>query len=135
MDVFTGHRLEVWDAATLLHWYHTRRKPVDEEDRKKGWTGYTGVLQEMIDEVPTRGTDRLARKLSLDVHMLIPRYVWGKEKRKQMMAFVRALATSTGCPSDFLKRRPRTRGKGCWGLWLGGSWAKMSIQKQSSLDL
>jgi hypothetical protein len=112
MDVFTGHRVEVWDAATLLHWYHTRRKPVDEEDRKKGWTGYTGVLQEMIDEVPTRGTDRLARKLSLDVHMLIPRYVWGKEKRKQMMAFVRALANQYGLSIGLSEETTQDSGQG-----------------------
>jgi hypothetical protein len=34
--------------------------------------GYTGVMQELIDELPIRGPDRLLRKLSVDVHVLIP---------------------------------------------------------------
>ncbi|KAG7284810.1 hypothetical protein NEMBOFW57_009425 [Staphylotrichum longicolle] len=40
----------VWDIATMLYYYNTRRKSVSAEDQNQGWTGYTGVLQEMISE-------------------------------------------------------------------------------------
>jgi hypothetical protein len=123
MGVFTDHRLEVWDAATLLYWYHSRRMPVDEEDRKKGWTGSAGVLQEMIDKVPTRGTDRLARKLSLDVHVLIPSYVWGKEKREQIVAYARALAGQNGLSIGPPEATAQEVGRGWFGIvagWFSG---------------
>jgi hypothetical protein len=92
--------LDVWDAATKLHYFNTRRSPVSAEDRKIGFTGYTGVLQEMVDEVPTRGTDRLGRKLSLDVHVLIPQFVRKREDREQMMAKAKALAEQHGIPLE-----------------------------------
>ncbi|KAK4139302.1 uncharacterized protein C8A04DRAFT_15972, partial [Dichotomopilus funicola] len=79
--MFWTRTLDVSDAATLIYYYHTRRQPVDSEDAKQGWTGYTGVLQEMIDEIPARGTDRLARKLSLDINVLIPKFVSDTWKR------------------------------------------------------
>jgi hypothetical protein len=91
MDAFDIDRLEVWDAATLIYYYYTRREPVDSESAKIGWTGYTGVLQEMINEVPKRGTDRLARKLSLDINLLIPKFVSNREKRELMLYKARRL--------------------------------------------
>lgn len=89
MDGFDIHRLEVWNAATLI--YYTRREPVDSESAKWGWTGYTEVLQEMINEVAQRGTDRLARKLSLDSNLLIPKFVSNREKRELMLDKARRL--------------------------------------------
>ncbi|KAG7284718.1 hypothetical protein NEMBOFW57_009327 [Staphylotrichum longicolle] len=56
----------------MFYYFHTRRKPISDLARKEGHTEYTGILQEMIAEVPTRGTDRLQRKLSLDVNWFIP---------------------------------------------------------------
>jgi uncharacterized protein YlxP (DUF503 family) len=91
MEPFDRNGLDVCDAATLIYYYHTRREPVDNESTKWGWTGYTGVLQEMINEVPTRGTDRLARKLSLDINLLIPKYVSDREKRELMLYKARRL--------------------------------------------
>ena len=92
-----GLRLPVWDVATMIYYYCLHRKPVDAEDHEKGWTGYTGVLQEMIAEVPTRGTDRLERKLSLDAHILIPRFVRGRKLRTQMLLIAQDLAAKHGC--------------------------------------
>ena len=92
MDAFEIYGLDVWDAATLIYYYDTHREPVDSESAKGGWTGYTGVLQEMIDEVPKRGTDRLARKSSLDVNLLIPKFVSNREKRELMLYKARRLA-------------------------------------------
>lgn len=83
--------LEVWDLAILLHYYNTRREETTTESYHRGWTGYTGVLQEMIDEVPTRGTRRLEGKLSLDAHVLIPRFVHDSEKREKMVERMREL--------------------------------------------
>jgi hypothetical protein len=60
------------DLALPLYYYYTYRRQIDRADYEKGITGYTGVLQQMIAEVPTRGTDRLVRKLSVDVNKLIP---------------------------------------------------------------
>ncbi|KAK3899053.1 hypothetical protein C8A05DRAFT_37331, partial [Staphylotrichum tortipilum] len=59
----------------MFYYYYTRWKPVSPEARREGWTGYTGVLHEMVAEVPTRGRERLQRKLSFDIHCLIPSFV------------------------------------------------------------
>ncbi|KAK3290773.1 uncharacterized protein B0H64DRAFT_56144 [Chaetomium fimeti] len=91
MGMFYLRGLEVWDVATLIYYYYTRREPVDSESAKRGWTGYTGVLQEMVNEVPKRGTDRLARKLSLDINLLIPKFVSDREKRELMLCKARRL--------------------------------------------
>jgi hypothetical protein len=51
----------------------------------------------MIAEVPTRGTDRLERKLSLDAHLLIPRFVPDRNLRTQMLLIAQDLAAKHGC--------------------------------------
>ncbi len=81
----------------MIHYYYSHRKPVDANDHKKRWTGYTGVLQEMIAEVPTRGTDRLEHKLSLAVHLLIPQFIKDQERRAQMISMAQDLARQHGC--------------------------------------
>jgi hypothetical protein len=81
----------------MIYYYRLHRKPVGAEDEKEGRTGYTGVLQEMIAEVPTRGTDRLERKLSLDAHLLIPRFVRDRKLRKQMLLIAQDVAAKSGC--------------------------------------
>jgi hypothetical protein len=53
----------------MFYYYYFRRKPVGHHERREGRTGYTGVLQEMIEEVPTMGREWLQRKLSLDIHL------------------------------------------------------------------
>lgn len=92
-----GLRVPVWDVATMIYYYCLHQKPADAEDHKEGWIGYTGVLQEMVAEVPTRGTDRLERKLSLDAHLLIPRFVRDRKLRKQMLLIAQDLAAKYGC--------------------------------------
>ncbi|KAK3290222.1 uncharacterized protein B0H64DRAFT_436785 [Chaetomium fimeti] len=90
------HEYHVWDAATMLYYYHTRRKPVSAEAWRQGCTGYTGILQEMIAEVPTRGTDRLQRKLSLDVNWFLPKFVGNWHRRAQMTSIAQDLANRYG---------------------------------------
>ncbi|KAH6623472.1 hypothetical protein F5144DRAFT_551009 [Chaetomium tenue] len=91
MCSFDGNGVDVWDAATLIYYYHTRREPVDNGSANKGRAGYTGVLQEMISEASKRGTDRLARKLSLDINLLIPKFVSDRERRELMLYKARRL--------------------------------------------
>lgn len=85
----------VWNAATMFYYFHTRRKPISDLARKEGHTEYTGILQEMIAEVPTRGTDRLQRKLSLDVNWFIPKYV-DSDYRNGMVSMAYNLASRYG---------------------------------------
>jgi hypothetical protein len=94
---YIGLGVPVWDVATMIYYYCLHRKPVAPDDHKEGWTGYTGVLQEMIGEVPTMGTDRLERKLSLDAHLLIPRFVRDRNLRTQMLLIAQELAAKHGC--------------------------------------
>ncbi len=50
-----------------------------------------------MPEVPTRGPDRLERKLSLDVHFLIPHFVKDQRRREQMTSIAQDLASRHGC--------------------------------------
>ncbi|KAF3770187.1 hypothetical protein M406DRAFT_66611 [Cryphonectria parasitica EP155] len=80
------------DISTMLYWFYTRRRKLTDEEYNRGLTGYTGVLQEMILEVPTKGSDRLRRKLSVDANLLIPKYVGSEEQREVLLATARSLA-------------------------------------------
>ena len=106
----------VWDIATMLYYYNAHSKPVDAEYREQGWTGYTGVLSQMISEVPTRGKARLERKLSLDVHLLIPTVVRDRERRVQMMFTAQSLAVQHGCQLPSFKV-PKMRETLAWRRW------------------
>ncbi|KAG7284277.1 hypothetical protein NEMBOFW57_010643 [Staphylotrichum longicolle] len=92
-----GLRVPVWDVATMIYYYRIHRKPVDAQEHKEGWIGYTGVLQEMIAEVSNRGRDRLERKLSLDAHLFIPRFVRDRKLRKEMLLVAQDIAAKHGC--------------------------------------
>ena len=107
--------LPAWDIAVLLWYYNSRGKPVSSKEHEQGWTGYTGVLQDMISEVPTRGTARLERKLSLDVHVLIPQCVRDRRRRRQMISTAQGLAVEYGCELAPIVESA-TPG---WRTWLG----------------
>lgn len=101
VDVLEGGGLwmneyHVWDAATILYHYYPRRKPVSAEAQREGSTGYTGILQEMIAEVPSRGTDRLQCKLSLDVSLFMPEFVGNWDRRARMTSIAQDLASRYG---------------------------------------
>jgi hypothetical protein len=97
--------LWTWDAAIMFYYYYSRRKLVSPQERREGWTGYTGVLQEMIAEVSTRGRERLQRKLSLDVH-LFPSIIKDKKRCKQMTAMALDLAGQHGCKIELPSQEP-----------------------------
>lgn len=92
-----GLKVPVWDVATMIYYYRLHRNPADAEEHKEGWIGYTGVLQEMIAEIPARGRDRLERKLSLDAHLFIQRFVRDRKLRKEMLLAAQDIALKHGC--------------------------------------
>jgi len=66
------------DVAVMLYCYHTRRKNLPPSEKVQGKTSrYTGVIQELVGEIPTHGSERLRRKLSVDISCLIPRLFVG----------------------------------------------------------
>jgi len=64
------------EIALAMYHCHTHRQDMDMTTEQAGFelgmTGYTGIIEELIDEIPFCGPDRLLRKLSVDVHVLIP---------------------------------------------------------------
>lgn len=84
------------DMALMLYYYHTHRQPLDRADYEKCLTGYTGVLDELVAEVPTQGTERLLRKLSLDLNELIPHYVGEPSHRQRMILTAKSIAAQHG---------------------------------------
>jgi hypothetical protein len=94
----TFESYSVEDMALLLYYYHTSRREVDPDDFARGVTGYTGVVQKMIEEIPSRGTDRLARKLSADVNRLIPKFVQDADLRRRILPIAEGLAARHNIP-------------------------------------
>ena len=82
----------------MLYYYDTHRKPPSPVDYDNGMTGYFGVLQELISEVPFRGTCRLQRKLSVDINELIPKTVKDPNKRQRMISIVKNMAIQYNIP-------------------------------------
>lgn len=84
------------DVGLMFYFFWTRRRDITKEQYFRGLTGYNGVLHEMVSEIPAVGTDRLTRKLSVDVNKLIPRYIKDKGTRATMIATAQNLATIYG---------------------------------------
>jgi hypothetical protein len=117
------------DLALMLYYYHTHRQPLHRADYEKGMTGYTGILNELVAEVPTRGTERLLRKLSVDVNELIPRVINEPGDRQRMILIAEDIAAQHGIclyasGSNGLDRplseeadtgKPPSRKEGGWG--------------------
>lgn len=89
------HMYDPADAALMLYYYHTRRR-LDRADYVKGMTGYAGVLHELVAEVPTRGAERLLRKLSVDVNEFIPQVVYQQSRRQRMISAAEHIAAQHG---------------------------------------
>ncbi|KAJ9143294.1 hypothetical protein NKR23_g6667 [Pleurostoma richardsiae] len=92
--------LDVADISLALYHYGTHRRQLADWEYKRGLTGYTGVLQEMIDEIPTRGTERLMRKLSVDVNEYLSKQwcIEDTEARRKVAAKAKELASQYGLP-------------------------------------
>ena len=96
------------DLAIMIYYYDTHRRPLEPTSYNKGMTGYFGVLQELISEVPLRGTNLLQRKLSVDVNELIPRVVKDPWQRKRMIYIAEDIATQYNlclyCPAQGISK-------------------------------
>lgn len=83
------------EIAIMAYWLYTHRREISPSEYQVGRTGYTGVLQEMISEIPEKGVGRLRRKLSVDVNELIPRFASGYLK-ELLIGAARDLAAQHG---------------------------------------
>ncbi len=70
----------------------------------------------MVSEVPTMGKARLERKLSLDVHLLIPKVVRDRERQVQTMTIAQDLAAQHGCQLASFKM-PKMSKTLAWRRW------------------
>jgi hypothetical protein len=84
--------VDISDIAIMLYYYHTHHRQLGPTDYKDGVTGYTGIMQELRDEVSTRGPDRLIRKLSVDINYLIPRFVFSSDRQDTMRRTAQSIA-------------------------------------------
>jgi hypothetical protein len=82
----SNFKFDFSDLAIMLYYYDTRRRPLEPVVYKTVRTGYIGVLQELIFEVPLRGSNRLQCKLSLHVNELLPKVVRDPKQRKRMLS-------------------------------------------------
>ncbi len=108
--------VSVWDIATMIHHINIHSQPTSVEGRKETWLSYPGVLHQMKSEVSTRGKARLEGKLSLDVHLLIPKLVRDQKVRAQMISTAQDLAAQYGCQLAPLEshKMPKTP---VWRRW------------------
>lgn len=83
------------EFAIMAYWLYTRRREISPSECKIGLTGYTGVLQEMVSEIPEKGAGRLRRKLSIDVNELIPAFA-SDYLKELLIGAARALAAQYG---------------------------------------
>lgn len=84
------------DVGLMLYFFWTRRRDITKEQYNRGLTGYNGVLGEMVSEITIVGTDRLTRKLSVDVNKLIPRYIKDEWARAMMISIAQRMARDYG---------------------------------------
>lgn len=84
------------DVSLMFYFFWTRRRNISKDEYNRGMTGYKGVLFEMMSEVAVMGTDRLTRKLSVDLCNLIPRYIKDMETRAEVVAVAKRTAVEYG---------------------------------------
>ena len=100
------------DFGLMLYYYHQNHQELEPDEYRAGRTGYTGVLQGMIDELSRVGPDRLQRRLSVDFHEIIPGVVCNLQRRRYLLARVEALAAQYGLPLS----APETESKAPQGV-------------------
>ncbi|KAG8169972.1 hypothetical protein KVR01_000717 [Diaporthe batatas] len=83
------------EIAIMAYWLYTRRREISSSEYEVGLTGYTGVIQEMVSEIPEKGAGRLRRKLSVDVNELIPHFA-SRHLRELLIGAARDLAAQHG---------------------------------------
>jgi hypothetical protein len=87
---------DISDFTIMRYYYYTHRRSIDVVDYENGMAGYTGIIQELISEIPSRGSDRLQRKLSVDVNELMPKVVRDPGIRQRMVTAAEGIAAQHG---------------------------------------
>jgi hypothetical protein len=87
---------KVTEVALMIYYYHKHHRELTRSQYLEGMTGYTGVMSELIAEVPSRGPQRLMRKLSLDINKVIPNCVQDRCAREMMIGKAEGLALQYG---------------------------------------
>lgn len=95
-DNTSGGRSGLVEMGLLMYRFHTHRRTISDDEWEHGFTGYLGVFPEMVAEIPWAGTERLRRRLTVDVKVLIPRYIRHPECRQRMYDLAKSLATEHG---------------------------------------
>lgn len=83
---------DLTDVALMLYHFHTHRRIITKPEVNIGLTGYTGVIDEMEADVPKVGSDRLLRKLSVDLNIMIPKHVQDPDRRARMVEAIESIA-------------------------------------------
>ncbi|KAM7192325.1 hypothetical protein V8F20_008916 [Naviculisporaceae sp. PSN 640] len=99
---FSARGHAVADIAIMLYQYVTYRLP---RSFLSGlgiecMPGYTGIIYEMVEEIPTRGLQRLQRRLSVDIYELIPEGFLDHEEQAVLMVGFEKLAKKYSIPLD-----------------------------------
>lgn len=134
-------RVAAAEFALMLYRYHThQRRDLTRDEYRTGRTGYTGVLQEMVDEVPRRGSARLQRKLSVDLNEIIPAVVWNPELRRRLVARVKAVAAEHNLPlyrpgTEEPKDKTQVASPGASRGTSANDWTEMCISLLSLISL
>ncbi len=87
-------RLELSDVAIMFCQFQSHRHDTGPDDP---WLGYYGTMAEMTAET---GSERLARRLSVDVHQLIPEIIKDEATRRNMIEMAKGIAISRGIPLE-----------------------------------
>ncbi|KAF7562736.1 hypothetical protein G7046_g1404 [Stylonectria norvegica] len=96
------------DIIAMIYYYCTHRRQPALAEHDQSLTGYTGVMQELISEVPYKGVERLVRKLSVDVNELIPKLFKDPGIRARLIANAKSIAEEHG----ITLHAPEVRGLG-----------------------
>ena len=112
-----GVQLE--DVVLMLHHFHTHQVPISSRAHLEGHSGYTGVVNEMVEEIGERGPERLQRKLWVDLCDIIPAVASSEQIREQLALAAIEIAAEQGIlllnPFPYRVLEP---GPNCPGEWL-----------------
>ncbi|KAI1501617.1 hypothetical protein F5X99DRAFT_428251 [Biscogniauxia marginata] len=81
------------DIILILYRYCQHLEPTPDN---QSHTEYTGILPELIDDIPEHGSGRLERKLALDINVFIPALVSDEERKVRMLNAAMDVAASYG---------------------------------------
>jgi hypothetical protein len=113
---FTSYLVDFWDPAVMIYQYYTQCLGRASDDSKHH-IPYEGAPAALIRHIPTQGTEVLARRLSVDIHIAIPRAISDPGEQAAMIRAAKDLARKNG----LTVRKPamaRWEGRGCSSAWV-----------------